>query len=184
MLLTEPIRTDVVSTFKITDKSIFEAIEMGLRKDDILGFLERESSKPVPKNVVRSIEDWVSQTTFATLTPVNLFETDTERDLDDLMLIPDFKKHVVRQVGPTAVVVRGDVEKLTEKLRDLKCMVETREDKREDEEEKKEASSEVHTLFSSEHAVEDVPDDCDGCPALQSCTRIVQRRSKAAKRRG
>ncbi|MFX1606911.1 MAG: hypothetical protein ACFFDD_13535, partial [Promethearchaeota archaeon] len=37
MLITEPIQTDVVSTFKISDKSVFEAIEIGLREDDILG---------------------------------------------------------------------------------------------------------------------------------------------------
>jgi hypothetical protein len=176
MLLTEPIRTDVVSTFKITDKSIFEAIEMGLRKDDILGFLERESSKPVPNNVVRSIEDWVSQTTFATLTTVNLFETESERDLEDLMLKPDFKKQVIRQVGPTAVIVRGDIERLTEKLRDMKCMVESKEDGNGEGDDTEQAHSDYQALFSSEHQVEDVPEDCEGCPALQSCTRIVQRR--------
>lgn len=182
MLLTEPVRADVVSTFKITDKSIFEAIEMGLRKDDILGFLERESSKPVPNNVVRSIEDWVSQTTFASLARVNLFETETERDLEDLMLLPEFKKHVIRQVGPTAVVVRGDIERLTEKLRDLKCMVEARQDKDQDDDAEKGPASEVHSLFSTEHVVEDVPGDCNGCPALQSCTRIVRRRKEDVKR--
>jgi hypothetical protein len=74
MLITEPVKTDVVSTFKISDKSVFEAIEIGLREDDILGFLEKKSNKPVPRNVVRSITDWTSQTTFTTISDITLFE--------------------------------------------------------------------------------------------------------------
>lgn len=182
MLITEPVRTDVVSTYKITDKSVFEAIELGLRADDILGFLERESSKPIPRNVARSIKDWTSQTTFATLTEVTLFETETERDLENMMIQPDFKKNVVRQVGPTAVIVRGDIEKLTEKLKDLKCMVERRSEKGEDVETKDSAIADHFLLYGGEQTVEDVPADCEGCPAIQSCNKIVRRRRERASR--
>ncbi|MHA2397128.1 MAG: helicase-associated domain-containing protein, partial [Candidatus Thorarchaeota archaeon] len=122
MLITEPVKTDVVSTFKISDKSVFEAIEIGLREDDILGFLEKKSNKPVPRNVVRSITDWTSQTTFTTISDITLFETENEQDLEDLMLIPTFTKQIVRKVGPTAVILSGDIEELGEKLRKHKCM--------------------------------------------------------------
>ncbi|MGQ4910684.1 MAG: helicase-associated domain-containing protein [Candidatus Thorarchaeota archaeon] len=183
MLITDPIRTDVVSTFKITDKSIFKAIEMGLRKDDILGFLKRESSKPIPKNVVRSIEDWVSQTTFAKLTSVILFETENERDLENLMILPEFKKHVVRQVGPTAVVVKGNIDQLTENLRNLKCMIETRPEDDNEQNSRSGTRPDYHEIFESEHTVEDVPEDCEGCPALMSCNRIIQKRRARSQHR-
>ncbi len=182
MLITEPVRTDVVSSFKITGKSVFEAIELGLRADDILGFLERESSKPVPRNVARSIQDWTSQTTFATLSEVTLFETESKKDMDNMMIQPEFKKNVIRQVGPTAVVVRGDIEKLSEKLKDLKCMVEKRSEKGEEVKTKDSEVAEHFLHYGGEQVVEDVPTDCEGCPAIQSCNKIVRRRRERTPR--
>ena len=178
MLITEPVQTDVVSTFKISDKSVFEAIEIGLREDDILGFLEKESSKPVPRNVVRSITDWTSQTTFSTLSDVTLFETESEQDLEALMLIRDFAKQIVRKVGPTAVIVSGDSVELIEKLRKHKCMV-----RRKSGEDMVTASSDSSVadqflLYGEDHGIEDIPDLCEGCPAVQSCNKVVRRKTQ------
>ena len=179
MLITEPVKTDVVSTYKITEKSIFEAIEIGLREKDLIGFLSSESSKPIPANVERSIRDWTSQTTFTTISEVSLFETETERDLDLLMLIPDFKVQVVRKIGPTAVILTGDLDQLSDTLRKHKCMV-----KRSIKDEKPEETpgteiTEQILLYGSEQTVEDVPWDCEGCPAVQSCNKIIRRKARA-----
>lgn len=180
MLITEPIHTDVVSTFKISDKSVFEAIEIGLRADDILGFLEKESNKPVPRNVVRSITDWTSQTTFTTMSEVTLFETGSEKDLEALMLIRDFTKQVVRKVGPTAVIMSGDMDELSEKLRNHKCMV-RRKAMTSGEEAAASHSSSVadhFLLYGEDQGIEDVPDLCEGCPAVQSCNKVIRRKSQ------
>jgi hypothetical protein len=178
MLITEPIQTDVVSTFKISDKSVFEAIEIGLREDDILGFLEKKSNKPVPRNVVRSITDWTSQTTFTTISDVTLFETENEQDLEDLMLIPDFTKQIVRKVGPTAVIVSGDVEELSEKLRNHKCMVRRKLGEEEVSTTADSSVAEQFLLYGEEQGLEDIPDLCDGCPAVQSCNKVIRRRGQ------
>ena len=178
MLITEPVKTDVVSTFKITDKSVFEAIEIGLREDDILGFLEKESTKPIPRNVERSIKDWTSQTTFTTISDVKLFETENERDLEGLMLIPDFTKQIVRKVGPTAVIVSGDMEELSEKLRKHKCMVRRKTGEDETTVSTDSSVTEQFLLYSEGQSAEDVPDLCNGCPAVQSCNKIIRRRSQ------
>lgn len=176
MLITEPVRTDVVSTFKITDKSIFEAIESGLREDDLIGFLKKESSKPVPANVERSIRDWTSQTTFTTISNVTLFETESEKDLENLRFMPQFEKHVLRQVGPTAVIVTGDMEDLAEKLREQKCMVKQTVEAQEKETSQGTGITEQVLLFGGEQTIDDVPWDCEGCPAVQSCNKIIRRR--------
>ena len=178
MLITEPVRTDIVSTLKISDKSVFEAIEIGLREDDILGFLKKESSKPIPQNVVRSITDWTSQTTFTTVSDVTLFETQSEKDLEDLMLIPDFTKQIVRKVGPTAVIVTGDIEDLSEKLRNHKCMVRRKIEDSNAVSSTESSVAEQFLLYGEEQGIEDVPELCDGCPALQSCHKVIRRRSQ------
>ncbi|MFX1484523.1 MAG: hypothetical protein ACFFCP_15195, partial [Promethearchaeota archaeon] len=161
-----------------SDKSVFQAIEIGLREDDILGFLEKESSKPVPRNVVRSITDWTSQTTFTTIEDVTLFETENEKDLEKLMLIPAFTKSIVRKVGPTAVIVSGDMEKFSDTLRNHKCMVQ-RKSQTDDSSAKAGSSvAEQFLLYGEEQTIEDVPDLCADCPAIQSCNKIIRRRGK------
>jgi hypothetical protein len=177
LLITEPVKTDVVSTFKITDKSIFQAIEVGLREDDIVGFLETESNKPVPKNVLRSIRDWTSQTTYASVSEVSLFETEDEKVLEDLLLMKEFSKYMVRRVGPQAVIVSGDVEELGDDLRKYKCKVTI---KGKEEAEDKEAPASTVTeqvLLFGDQTLVDVPESCLACPAAQSCNRVVRRRA-------
>jgi hypothetical protein len=179
MLLTEPVKTDVVSTFRITDKSIFEAIEIGAREEDLIGFLQKESSKPLPKNVERSIIDWTSQTTFTTISEVQLFETHNERDLETLMLMPEFSSYIVQRVGPTAVIVSGDMDQLSEYLKRQKCMVKRETPAKQAETSPGTEIAEQVLLFGGgEQAIEDVPDLCDGCPAIQSCNKIIRRKAR------
>ncbi|MHA2228414.1 MAG: helicase-associated domain-containing protein [Candidatus Thorarchaeota archaeon] len=179
MRFTEPVKTDVVSSFKITDQSIFQAVEAGLRENQILDFLEQEGSKPVPKNVSRSIKDWTSQTTFATYSDVTLFETETERDLEDLLLIKDFEKYTVRQVGPTAIIIQGDMEQLVEDLRKHKCNVRKRDVSEIEIDSSEGPSVAEQVLLFGEHATTDIPEACLGCPATQSCNRLVRRKNQA-----
>ena len=177
MLFSTPIKTDVVSMYRITDKSIFEAIEIGLREDDILTFLEKESSKPIPANVVRSIKDWTSQTTFSTLANVLLFETENEKDMEKVLMLPEFEEYVERRVGPTAVVVRGDPETMTENLREHKINIKIMGQKTpEAETSPGTAIAEQVLLFGEE--IEEVPEACVGCPAVQSCNRVIRRKAE------
>jgi len=183
MLIAEPIRTDVVSTFRLTEASIFNAIELGFRENDILEFLEAESSKPIPANVKRSIKDWTSQTTFASVSEVTLFETENEKELDDLLLIPDFNKWVVKRVGPAALVIKGDVDEFIEAMHEHKCHC-TRLGVRIQEEEPSQISSVAEqVLMYGDHAASDVPEDCLGCPAIMSCNRVIKRKTDLPKRR-
>ncbi len=178
MLLTEPVRTDVVSTVKITEDSIFHAVELGYRESDIIEFLKKESSKPIPANVERSIKDWTSQTTFATMSDVTLFETDTEQDMEDLLLLPDFNKYVVRRVGPSAIIIKGDMEEFMDEMQEHKCHV-TRAGAKTDEEEPAVGSKVTEQmLLYGDHAAADVRDVSLVCPAIQSCNRVIKRKAE------
>ncbi|MHA1908901.1 MAG: helicase-associated domain-containing protein, partial [Candidatus Thorarchaeota archaeon] len=172
MLISEPVKTDVVSTFRITEKSIFNAVELGFRENDIIEFLETESSKPIPANVKRSITDWTSQTTFATVTDVTLFEVENEQELEDMLLIPDFNNYVVRRVGPSAVIVKGDIDEFIETMQQHKCHC-TRAGVEVAELETTSGTTVAEqVLMFGDHAESEVPDDCLGCPAIMSCNRV------------
>jgi hypothetical protein len=176
MLFSQPTKTDVVSTFRITDQSIFQAIESGLREKDILEFMEKESSKPVPRNVVRSITDWISQTTFAKVSEVKLLETDNESDLEDLLLLGDFTQYVVRRVGPNAVIIAGDMEKLVEEMAVHKCNVKMAGKEKVVQEVTPGISITEQVLLYGDQSVTEVPEACIGCPAISSCNRVVKRK--------
>ena len=47
-----------VHTFRITQKSIYQAEESGLTKADIVDFLRKHGQREPPPNVIKSIEDW------------------------------------------------------------------------------------------------------------------------------
>lgn len=179
MLLTEPIKTDVVSTFRITEKSIFQAIELGHRESDIIEFLNEESSKPIPANVIRSIEDWTSQTTFASVSEVQLFETDNEQDLENLLLLPDFSAYVLRRVGPTAVIVKGDIETFSIDLKKHKCHIKRTEEPIAAQEPSKITPVSEQILLYGDQSASDVKEECIGCPALQSCNRVRKRKGRS-----
>ncbi|MHA1637019.1 MAG: helicase-associated domain-containing protein [Candidatus Thorarchaeota archaeon] len=182
LLISDPVMTDVVSTFRITEKSIFQAVEMGQRENDIIEFLKQESSKPIPANIVRSIKDWTSQTTFATVSDIQLFETDNKKDLEGLMLIPKFEEYVVRQVGPTAVIIRGDIEIFAEDLKKHKCHIKRAGAEVEDSEKSKVTSVAEQVLIYGEPSDSDIADECLGCPALQSCNRVVRKKSRSKRK--
>ena len=177
MIFTEPIKTDVVSIYRITDSSVFQAMEVGVRENDIVGFLERESSKPVPANVARSIRDWTSQTTFATTETVTLFETESEQDMNDLLLIEDFTKYLVRRVGPTAAVVQGNLENLTQDLRIHKCNVKKKGQEQTTAEVSPGTQIAEQVLMYGDSVVTDAPVDCTACPAIQSCNKVSKKRA-------
>ncbi len=182
MLFTEQVKTDVVSTFKITERSIFHSIEIGMREKEIVGFLETESTKPVPNNVIRSIRDWTSQSTFATVDDVTLFETENEADLDHLLLLEEFNKYVVRRVGPLAAVIVGDIDEFTEELKEHKCHVRRAETKDAASESDIPDTGMAEQILLYEEEIEDVPKECEGCPALNSCNRVVRRKAEGRKR--
>ncbi|MCK5265686.1 MAG: hypothetical protein KAR03_08765, partial [Candidatus Thorarchaeota archaeon] len=77
------------------------------------------------------------------------------------------------------VIVTGDMDDLSENLRKRKCMVKrTRESHEPDVTPGTEITEQV-LLFGTEHSIEDVPWDCEGCPAIQSCNKIIRRRARA-----
>ncbi|TFF95298.1 hypothetical protein EU546_03525 [Candidatus Thorarchaeota archaeon] len=181
MLFTEQVKTDVVSTFKISEQSIFQAVELGMRENEIVGFLEEESTKPVPNNVIRSIQDWTSQSTFATVDEVMLFETEKEEELDHLLLLDEFKRYVVRRVGPMAAVIEGDIEEFTEDLKEHKCHVRPADEKHGDSQLELPETGLAEQILLYGEEIEDVPEECEGCPALNSCNRVVRRKAEARK---
>ncbi len=179
MLISEPVRTDVVSKFRLTEASIFNAVELGFREKDIIEFLEAESSKPIPANVKRSIKDWTSQTTFASVSEVTLFETENEKELEDLLMLPEVNKYIVKRVGPTAAVILGDIDEFIEAMQEFKCHCTKLGSKVQDEELTQVSSVAEQVLMYGDQSAADVHEDCLGCPAIMSCNRVIKRKAES-----
>ncbi len=75
--------TGPIRTFRITQKSVYQAQESGLSQAQIAGFFEQHSQRPPPANVLKSIADWSGKRESLTLrSGVMLlgFASTTDRD--------------------------------------------------------------------------------------------------------
>lgn len=59
-IIAEPVTIQTISIFKITKESIYRSFAYGIKKDEILKFLEKHSKHAVPENVVAGIESFIS----------------------------------------------------------------------------------------------------------------------------
>lgn len=64
--MAEVVSSERVTRFKITEKSVLRNRSLGRSTEEMVGFLERISSTPLPQNVVYSIREWGER--FGTIT--------------------------------------------------------------------------------------------------------------------
>ncbi|MEM4735912.1 MAG: helicase-associated domain-containing protein [Candidatus Thorarchaeota archaeon] len=183
MLFTDPVKTDIVSTFRITERSVFQGTSTGMSVDQMIDYLQRESSKQVPANVIRSMKDWASRIIGVTLENVVLLETESEAQLESLLFRHELKEFLVRRVGPCAAVVKGDTEELARLLRENRCRVRLPNEKAAHETVEPPPTFDLGMQLG-EIEISDVPSACEACPAIQSCNRVIRRKRLEARAKG
>ncbi len=170
---TEPKSTDVVCSYKLTEDTVFSAIEQGISVKNILSFLEKYSRRPIPNNVKRTIEGWASKALSAKISTVTILETESERDMINILSFPFMKKYFVRKLSPTAIIIQGDITQLSKELRKKKCSINLPEE----ESTKIKIMSYTPKLIIKESRAS-IPESCKDCPAADSCFLVFKRDKK------
>jgi hypothetical protein len=103
----ERVKADQAIEYRLTRESFYRALHAAeLTAEDILAFLQRVSSVPVPQNVAKTLEEWGAQLDRIVIrqgTP--LLQAASAAALDALYADPELRRLLGRRLAPTAALV-------------------------------------------------------------------------------
>lgn len=102
-----------VAMYRITKESVLRGLRTGISGPEVLQVLQENSRVPVAQNIIASIEGWNAEFERLVLYQnANLLEVPGPELMDKLMAYAPATKYLVRRVGPTFALIKGDPVKL------------------------------------------------------------------------
>jgi Helicase conserved C-terminal domain len=98
----------MVSRLTLTRNSVLRGMAAGKKMEQVIQFLEQQSQKELPQNVVYTLRDWTKAYKEATIAQVVLIEVENEALASEICQSSKFKKFNLRRLGPTAIAASGD----------------------------------------------------------------------------
>lgn len=106
--------------FRLTVGSVGHALARGVRVDQILAFLRKESQGSLPANVVGHLEAWAQRYGQVEVEEVAVVRVKSERVMQELRALAETRSLLGQQLSPTLALVRKqDLPRLTKALRSL-----------------------------------------------------------------
>ncbi len=104
--IAQRVRAEQVVEYYLTRAAMYDAQRSGMEVGDVIGFLERVGSTPLPQNVRRSLEEWGAGHQRVMVHPgVAALQAGDERVLDGLCADPEVAPLLGRRVSGTVVLV-------------------------------------------------------------------------------
>ncbi|PZS03863.1 MAG: hypothetical protein DLM70_08490 [Chloroflexi bacterium] len=104
--IAQRVRAEQAVEYHLTHESVYAAQRRGMEMTDILGFLDRVSSVPIPQNVRRTLEEWGSQLErIVVRRNICLLQGIDEQTLDALYADPELSRLLGRRIVPTAALI-------------------------------------------------------------------------------
>ena len=100
----------LVSKLTLTKASVIRGLMAGMTTDQELAVLREASQRELPQNVEYSIQDWTRTYRGVGVSQVLLFEVSHEDVIPRLKKMAPIKDLPVRQIGPTMLLVQGEVD--------------------------------------------------------------------------
>lgn len=112
-------KADLSVHYRITERSIQEAVALGLDAKGILLTLERHSRHDIPQNVRASITSWASLVSVLNARKITVLKGTSKAAIDQLLKIREIKAIVVERLNDTTLELSEDPSaiKVTEALR-------------------------------------------------------------------
>jgi hypothetical protein len=100
------VRAERAVEYQVTRESYLRALQDGFTSTEVLAFLERVTTAPLPQNVRRSLEEWsAQQERIVVRRGVGLIHAADAATLDALYVDPHMGGLLGRRVSPTAALV-------------------------------------------------------------------------------
>lgn len=116
--IAQRVRAEQVVEYYLTRAAIYDAQRSGMEIGEVIGFLERVGSTPLPQNVRRSLEEWGAGHQRVTVQPgVAALQAVDEQVLDGLMTDQEVAPLLGRRLSGTVVLVPvANLETVRQKL--------------------------------------------------------------------
>lgn len=109
----ERVNSDRAFEYRLTQESVYQAQQRGMKIKEIVAFLDRESSTPVPQNVKLSLQEWGRYHERIVFMPgVALCQAADPALVDGLVQDREISTLLGQRVSATAVLVRRDRDNL------------------------------------------------------------------------
>ena len=111
---------DGQATYRITEESVWQSQNAGIRGEQIIGFLRRVSGDRVPGVLMRSLLAWGGRSGRATIARVVMLRTADERTMNQIAASTELKPLLGERLSPTTCLVEEQhLAILTERLKVL-----------------------------------------------------------------
>jgi len=115
--IAERVSDDAAALFRLTRRSVLQAVERGLTADEILRFLAEHGRGPVPQAVQSYIREWSGQVGQFRLEEAALLRSDDPLRLAELKRVRGVDLPPIEELTPTTwKVSSGDVSRLVQQL--------------------------------------------------------------------
>ncbi len=100
-LIAEPLTIQTISMYRITKESIYRSLAYGVKKEDILPFLERHSRHSIPENVLEGIRSFTNDLTMDRMDAYKIVQISAH---SSGLIKDNFKNHII-EVEPHTFLV-------------------------------------------------------------------------------
>jgi hypothetical protein len=102
-------QVDIVSRLVLTRNSVLHGLEAGHDVEEMLGILEKRSTKEVPQNVDYTLHDWVKSYKGVGVSQVLMFEVSSEAVADEIIASPKLQSLQLRKLTPRVLIASNEI---------------------------------------------------------------------------
>lgn len=100
----EKVADDIASIYKLTFKSVVNALDNGIAVSEIIEYLEKCSSNPLPDNVRKTLEEWDRESKRIRIRKVTIIETDDKYLMEELKSSKSVRNYIKKELTYAAEI--------------------------------------------------------------------------------
>ncbi|MCL1914018.1 MAG: helicase-associated domain-containing protein [Eubacteriaceae bacterium] len=106
------VEDDAISAYTLSFEGMARGLDSGISIEEVATYLAKYSSKPLPSNVSRQLQDWSRLSGRIAVRKVLVIEADDEYLLEEIKTMKGVSDLLGKQLGPSCVIAPSDVGKL------------------------------------------------------------------------
>lgn len=114
----EKVADDAASIYRLTFKSIVDALDNGIEVSEITEYIEKYCNNPLPGNVKKTLEDWERESKRVRIRKVTIVETEDKYLMEELKSSKSIRNYIKKELpyvaeidGKSSMKLKREIEK-------------------------------------------------------------------------